>query len=114
MLHLLLSLSLSHTGHWKFNMAPHDKELSEDLKKMIFALHKDGVGQGFSKSAFKGPNFHQCQKSGPEQLVITKLVFNKHTVVYITCITNNHTKKIKFPLHSKYINNKSKMAKQLI
>ncbi len=23
MLNLLLSLSLSHTGHWKFNMAPH-------------------------------------------------------------------------------------------
>ncbi len=37
------SLSLSHTGHWKFNMAPHGKELSEDLKKII-ALHKDGVG----------------------------------------------------------------------
>ncbi len=30
-LHLVLSLSLSHTGHWKFNMAPHGKELSEDL-----------------------------------------------------------------------------------
>ncbi len=25
-------------------MAPHGKELSEDLKKMIVALHKDGVG----------------------------------------------------------------------
>ncbi len=44
MLNLLLSLSLSHTGHWKFNMAPHGKELSEDLKKIIVALHKDGVG----------------------------------------------------------------------
>ncbi len=32
-LNLVLSLSLSHTGHWKFNMAPHGKELSEDLKK---------------------------------------------------------------------------------
>ncbi len=32
-LHLVLSLSLSHTGHWKFFMAPHGKELSEDLKK---------------------------------------------------------------------------------
>ncbi len=41
---LVLSLSLSHTGHWKFNMAPHGKELSEDLKKRIVALHKDGVG----------------------------------------------------------------------
>ncbi len=25
-------------------MAPHDKELSEDLKKNVFALHNDGVG----------------------------------------------------------------------
>ncbi len=44
MLHLVLSLSLFHTGHWKFNMAPHGKELSEDLKKTIVALHKDVVG----------------------------------------------------------------------
>ncbi len=43
-LNLVLSLSLSHTGHWKFNMALHGKELSEDLKKRIVALHKDGVG----------------------------------------------------------------------
>ncbi len=43
-LNLVLLLSLSHTGHRKFNMAPHGKELSEDLKKIIFALHKDGVG----------------------------------------------------------------------
>ncbi len=43
-LNLVLSLSLSHTGHWKFNMAPHGKVLSEDLKKKrIVALHKDGV-----------------------------------------------------------------------
>ncbi len=44
MFNLLLSLSPSHTGHWKFNMAPHGKELSEDLKKGIVALHKDGLG----------------------------------------------------------------------
>ncbi|CAI9565743.1 unnamed protein product [Staurois parvus] len=43
-LNLVLSLSLSHTGHWMFNMAPHGKELSEDLKKRIVALHKDGLG----------------------------------------------------------------------
>ncbi len=43
-LNLVLSFSLSHTGHWKFNMVPHGKELSEDLKKGIVALHKDGVG----------------------------------------------------------------------
>ncbi len=42
-LNLVLSRSLSHSGHWKFNMAPHGKELSEDLK-IIVALHKDGVG----------------------------------------------------------------------
>ncbi len=44
MLNLVLSLSLSHTGHWKFNMALHGKQLSEDLKQRIVALHKDGVG----------------------------------------------------------------------
>ncbi len=43
-LDLVLSLSLSHSGHWKFNMAPHGKELSEYLKKVIVALHKDGIG----------------------------------------------------------------------
>ncbi len=32
-LNFVLLLSLSHTGHWKFNMAPRGKELSEDLKK---------------------------------------------------------------------------------
>ncbi len=45
MLNLVLSLTLSHTGHWKFNIAPHGKQLSEkDLEKRIVALHKDGVG----------------------------------------------------------------------
>ncbi len=43
MLNLVLSLLLSHTGHWKFNMASHGKELSEDLKKRMVALHKDSV-----------------------------------------------------------------------
>ncbi|CAI9555360.1 unnamed protein product, partial [Staurois parvus] len=43
-LNLVLSLSISHTGHWNFNMAPHGKEVSEDLKKRIVALHKDGLG----------------------------------------------------------------------
>ena len=40
----VIALTLSHTGHWKFNMAPHGKELSEDLKKRIVAPHKDGLG----------------------------------------------------------------------
>ena len=43
-LNLVLSHSLSHTGHWNFNMAPLGKELSEDLKKRIIALHLDGLG----------------------------------------------------------------------
>ncbi len=56
MLNLVLSLSRSHTDHWKFNMAPHGKELSEDVKKIIVALHKDGVGQVSSISFRRGPN----------------------------------------------------------
>ncbi len=44
MFNLVLLLSLSQTGHWKFNMAPPGKELSENLKKRIVALHKDGLG----------------------------------------------------------------------
>ncbi|CAI9618591.1 unnamed protein product [Staurois parvus] len=43
-LNLVSLLSLSHTGHWKFNMAPHGKELSENLKKRTVALYKDGLG----------------------------------------------------------------------
>ncbi len=43
-LHLVFSLLLSHTGHWKFNKVPPGKEHSEDLKKRIVALHKDDVG----------------------------------------------------------------------
>ncbi len=37
-------VKFSHTGHWMFNMAPHDKELSEGLIIWIVALHKDGLG----------------------------------------------------------------------
>ncbi len=44
MLNLVLSLYLCYTGHWKFNMAHHGKELSEDLEKIIVALHKDVLG----------------------------------------------------------------------
>ena len=40
----VIALTLSHTGHWKFNMAPHGKEPSEDLKKRFVALHKDNLG----------------------------------------------------------------------
>ena len=36
-------LTLSDIGQWKFNMAPHGKELSEDLKRIITTLHKDGL-----------------------------------------------------------------------
>ncbi|KAL0150678.1 hypothetical protein M9458_053982 [Cirrhinus mrigala] len=34
----------SHTDHWMSNKAPHGKELSEDLRIRIVALHKDGQG----------------------------------------------------------------------
>ena len=46
MLNLVSSLShsLILTGPCKFNMAPHGKELSEDLKIIIVALHEDGLG----------------------------------------------------------------------
>ncbi len=36
---LVLLLSLSHTSHWNFNMAPHGKKLSEDLKKKDLLLY---------------------------------------------------------------------------
>ncbi len=39
-LNLVLSLSLSHNGHWKFNMAPHGKEHSEDIKKELLLYIK--------------------------------------------------------------------------
>ncbi len=41
---VLEQLQFSHTDHWMFNMAPHGKELSEDLRITIVALHKDGLG----------------------------------------------------------------------
>ena len=43
------TLTLSHTGHKSSNMAPHGKELSEDLKRRIVARHEDG--QGYKKIA---------------------------------------------------------------
>jgi len=36
-------VQFSHTGHWIFNMAPHGKTLSKDLRFRIVALHKDGI-----------------------------------------------------------------------
>ncbi len=36
--------TILHTDHWMFNMASHGKELSEDLRIRIVALHKDGLG----------------------------------------------------------------------
>ncbi len=50
MLNLVLLLSPSHTGHWKFNMAPQGKELSDDLRKGVVALHKDGIGCKIAKT----------------------------------------------------------------
>ncbi len=74
MLHLVLSLSLSQTGHWKFNMAPHGKELSEDLKKKKnVALHKDGVGYKKIAKTLKlscstvAKNIQQFKRTGSTQ-----------------------------------------------
>ncbi len=44
---MVLWVLFSHIDHWMFNMAPHGKELSEDLRIRIVALHKDG--QGYKK-----------------------------------------------------------------
>ncbi len=41
---MVLWVQFSHTDHWMFNMAPHGKELSEDLRIRIVALHKDVRG----------------------------------------------------------------------
>ncbi len=46
-----VSLSLSHTGHWKFNMAPRGKELSEDLKKELLLYIKSNNIVGYKKIA---------------------------------------------------------------
>ncbi len=51
MFNLVLSLSLSHTGHWKFNMAPRGKELSEDLKKELLLYIKSNNIVGYIKIA---------------------------------------------------------------
>ncbi len=41
---MVLWVQFSHTDYWMFNMAPHGKELSEDLRIRIVALHNDGRG----------------------------------------------------------------------
>ncbi len=41
---MVIWVQFSHTDHWMLNMAPHGKELSEDLRIRIVALHKDGRG----------------------------------------------------------------------
>ncbi|CAI9601986.1 unnamed protein product [Staurois parvus] len=71
-LHLVLSLSLSHTGHWKFSMAPHGQELSEDLKKRIVAPHKDGRGYKIAKTlklscSTVAKTIQQCNRTGSTQ-----------------------------------------------
>ncbi len=47
-------------------MAPHGKELSEDLKKIIVALHKDDVGQGSSNLSLEGQSAAEFS-SNPDQ-----------------------------------------------
>ncbi len=72
-LNLALSLSLSHTGHWKFNMALCGKELFEDLKKRIVALHKDVVGNKKIANTWKlscstvAKTIHRFNRTGSTQ-----------------------------------------------
>ncbi len=47
-------------------MAPHSKELSEDMKKRVVALHKDGVGY---KKITKAPET-ELQHSGQDQTAV--------------------------------------------
>ncbi len=46
----VIALTLS---YWSLEVQ-HGKELSEDLKKIIVALHKDGVGQGKATLVLEG------------------------------------------------------------
>ncbi len=87
-LNLVLSLSLSHTGHWKFNMAPHGKELSEDLKKIIVSLHKDGVGYKNICIFTKSPNVVYLKKSIASKSLFEKLQLYfspNHTALVFVC-----------------------------
>ncbi len=67
--------------HARFGLLAHIQLYYQVCHGAEEELNKNGLEQRFSKSTFKGPNLncHQCQRSCPEQLVITKLVFNKDT-----------------------------------
>ncbi len=47
---MVLWVQFSHTDHWMFNMAHHGKELSEDLRIRIVALHKMARGYKFGNT----------------------------------------------------------------
>ena len=47
------ALTLSHTGHWKFQHGTSWQKLSEDLKRRIVALHDDGQGHKKIASTLK-------------------------------------------------------------
>ncbi len=76
MLNLVLSLSISHTGHWKFIMAPHGKELSEDLKKIIVALHKEDCQDTETELQYSG----QVILRGQQMYTVIQTV---HSLLYI-------------------------------
>ena len=88
MLNLVLSLSLSHTGHWKFNMAPHGKKLSEDLKKRIVSLHKDGLGYKKIAKTLKlscstvAKTIQQFNRTGCTQCHIQRLSFENRCMSF--------------------------------
>ena len=69
----VIALTLPHTGHLKFHMAPHDKELSEDLKKSIVEIHKYGLGYKKIAETLKlscsmvAKTIQRCNRTGSTQ-----------------------------------------------
>ncbi len=55
--------------------------------------HNKMLKQGFTKSTFKGPNlnFHQCQRSGLEQLVITIRVSRIQAMNFAPLTSRGHS-----------------------
>ncbi len=112
-LKLVLWVQFSHTDHWMFNMAPHGKELSEDLRIRIVALHKDGRGyKKFSNSLELSYStvarviqmfprgFHSEQASQGSIIVIKYIYLYISIYIYKSLITHFSQSLSNFPFHS--------------